>query len=161
MIRKRSLVVLGSLLGALVAGCSEDYETNGTAKPVDQVGSVAVQGTLADTRFYVAENMLAAIEMQISGEPFAELLPRDIAGYDRFSADTNIYVDPETGEAQTDTLGWALAIESYEYSKQVMNNTSFESGAGLSMQYGPYLNPEGKEGDEAYQLLFDRIQYLG
>ena len=34
-----------------------------------------------------------------------------------------------------------MAIESYEYSKQPMNNTSFESGAGLSLQFGPLLNP--------------------
>jgi hypothetical protein len=120
-----------------------------------------LEAAITDKRFYVADHMIASIEMQISGEPFAEILGRDIGGYDRFSADTNVYLNPETGQPETDTLGWALAIESYEYSKQAMNNTSFEAGAGLSLQFGPSVNPALVEGEPAFQLLFDRIQYFG
>src|SRR5689334_6593121 len=40
---------------------------------------------VTSTRFLTADHMLASIEMQISGEPFAELLGRDLGGYDRFS----------------------------------------------------------------------------
>src|SRR5262249_20905957 len=54
----------------------------------------------------------------------------------------------------------SMAIESYEYSKQPMNNTSFESGAGLSLQFGPLLNPAEVTGDAAFVLLRDRLQQL-
>lgn len=117
--------------------------------------------TVASTRFLTADVMLASIEMQVSGEPFAELIGRDIGGYDRFSAQTDNYIDPETGELGSDPLGFSLGIESYEYSKQSMNTLSFESGAGLSLQYGTVLNPTAATGDAAYTLLLDRLQYLG
>jgi hypothetical protein len=115
---------------------------------------------VTSTRFLTADHMLASIEMQISGEPFAELLGRDIGGYDRFGAETDTYLDPETGEPTRDLLGWSLGIESYEYSKQSMNNVSFESGAGLSLMFGPRMNPTGATGDAAYVLMLDRLQYL-
>ena len=111
-------------------------------------------------RFLTADHMLASIEMQLSGEPFAELLGRDLGGYDRFSTTPNVYVDPGTGVSMPDELGFATAVESYEYSKQAMNNTSFEAGAGLSLQFGPLLNPAGVEGDAAYALLSPRLQYF-
>ena len=41
-----------------------------------------------------------------------------------------------------------------------MNNLSFESGAGLSLMFGPVLNPEQAMGDAAYQLLLQRFQKL-
>lgn len=111
-------------------------------------------------RFLTADHMLASIEMQISGEPFAELLGRDIAGYDRFSSTTDTYTDPETGKSSVDLLGFGTAVEVYEYSKQAMNNLSFESGAGLSLQFAPLVNPAGLEGDQAYSLLSTRLQYF-
>ncbi len=111
-----------------------------------------------DTTFVTADHFLASIEMQISGEPFAQLLGRNLAGYDRFNRTPDLYFDPDTGRPSTDTLGYSTAIESYEYSKQPMNNTSFESGAGLSLQYGPLVNPKQVGGDEAVQLLVARIQ---
>jgi hypothetical protein len=114
-----------------------------------------------DTRFNVADHFQASIEMQISGEPFSQLLGRNLTGFDRFNRVTDLYTDPATGETITDVLGYATAVESYEYSKQPMNNTSFESGAGLSLQFGPLVNPTGVEGDPAYQLLVNRLQHLG
>ena len=111
-----------------------------------------------DSTFNVADHFLASIEMQISGEPFAQLLGRDLAGYDRFNRTPDLYFDPTTGRASVDTLGYSTAIESYEYSKQPMNNTSFESGAGLSLQYGPLINPSQVGGDAAVALLRDRVQ---
>jgi hypothetical protein len=113
------------------------------------------------TRFLTAEHMRASIEMQISGEPFAELLDRDLAGYDRFSRLTDQYIRPEDGEVVTDTLGYGMAVESYEYSKQPMNQVSFEAGCGLSMQFAPLLNPSNVSGDAAYDLLINRIHHLG
>ncbi len=111
-----------------------------------------------DTTFNTADHFLASIEMQISGEPFAQLLGRNLAGYDRFNRTPDLYFDPNTGRPIVDTLGYSTAIESYEYSKQPMNNTSFESGAGLSLQYGPLLNPTQATGDAAVALLRDQVQ---
>ena len=111
-----------------------------------------------DTTFVTADHFLASIEMQISGEPFAQLLGRNLAGYDRFNRTPNLYFDPATGRPTNDPLGYSLAIESYEYSKQPMNNTSFESGAGLSLEFGPLVNPKQLGGDDGVQLLVNRIQ---
>ncbi|MHB8419685.1 MAG: hypothetical protein ACYDCL_16535 [Myxococcales bacterium] len=113
---------------------------------------------LVNTRFEVAEHMRASLEMQLSGEPFAQLLGYNLAGFDRTLRVTDQYIDPATGIETTNPLAYALAVESYEYSKQPMNNLSFESGAGLSLQFGPVLNPSGAAGDAGYLLLLDRFQ---
>ncbi len=117
-------------------------------------------GHIADTRFVTADAMFAAVQMQISGEPFAELLGRDLGGYDRFSDQTDMYLDPESAALERDVVGWSLAIESYEYSKQPMNQLSFEAGAGVPLMFGPLVNPEATIGDPAYQALSARLQYL-
>src|SRR5262249_49870033 len=83
---------------------------------------------LTDHRFRTADHFLASIEMQISGEPYAQLLGRNLAGYNRFSKIPDLYTDPATGFTVVDPISYSMAIESYEYSKQPMNNTSFESG---------------------------------
>lgn len=169
--------VLGMLSAGFTAGCYENTPaTTGGAGGMGTTSSATATGgaggtgtslpskleaTTTSTRFITADVMLAAIEMQVSGEPFAELIGRDIAGYDRFSAQTDNYLDPETGEPTSDPLGFSLAIESYEYSKQAMNTTSFEAGAGLSLQFGPILNPTAVSGDPAFNLMLDRLQYLG
>ncbi|HWE29359.1 MAG TPA: hypothetical protein VHB97_15225, partial [Polyangia bacterium] len=114
--------------------------------------------TITDRRFYVAEHFRASMEMQISGEPFAQLLGRNLAGYNRYSTTPDLYTDPVSGVTTLDPLSYSMAIESYEYSKQPMNNTSFESGAGLSLQFAPILNPGGVGGDAAFTLLRDRLQ---
>jgi hypothetical protein len=119
---------------------------------------LAFTATLLDTRFHVAEHMRASIEMQLSGEPFAQLLGYNLRGFDRQLTETDLYNDPKTGMARVDPLGYALAIESYEYSKQPMNNLSFESGAGLSLMFGPVLNSSSAVGQPAFQLLVDRFQ---
>ena len=71
------------------------------------------------TTFNTADHMLASGEMQVSGEPFAELLGRSLGGYNRFSNMTDLYTDPVSGQTVRDLLGWSLAIpeESYEYSR--------------------------------------------
>jgi len=127
----------------------------GTATPTTFFSS-----KLTNKRFAVADHFLASIEMQISGEPFAQLLGRNLTGYNRFSITPDLYIDPDTGVTTVDPLSYSMAIESYEYSKQPMNNTSFESGAGLSLQYAPLINPNNVNGDAAYQLLVDRLQHL-
>ena len=57
----------------------------------------------------------------------------------------NIYFDNSASSfgPRVDLAGFSSAVESYEYSKQPMNNLAFESGAGLSLAYGPLLDPTG------------------
>ena len=47
-----------------------------------------------DTRFVVREHMLAAVEMQLSGEPFATSMGRQLAAYSRDWLPPDIYFDP-------------------------------------------------------------------
>ncbi len=117
----------------------------------------ALKATLVSKTFNVAEHMRASIEMQLSGEPFAQLLGYNLMGFDRTLALTDQY-SPVGGAWITDPLGYALAVESYEYSKQPMNNLSFESGAGLSLAFGLLLNPNQEIGDAGYILLVNRFQ---
>jgi hypothetical protein len=110
-----------------------------------------------DTRFETAPHMLASIEMQLSGEPFAEAMGRDLAGYSRDFPVPNVYWGDD-GNPQIDLPGFAAAIESYEYSKQPMNLLALESGAGTSLAFGPLVNPSGATGAAALALLGAKIQ---
>src|SRR5262245_27435667 len=123
----------------LLCACGDDSANPPTidAPPMIDAGGgsdgapvTALHAALVDRTFLVADHMRASIEMQISGEPFAQLLGYDLAGFNRSNLSPVIYKDPATHLLRFDPLGWALAIESYEYSKQPMNNLSFESGAG-------------------------------
>jgi hypothetical protein len=129
---------------------------SGDSGPIPYLSSI-----LVNDRFYVADHMRASLEMQISGEPFAQLLGYNLAGFDRTLTVTDQYFDPATQQLLTQPLGYALAVENYEYSKQPMNNISFESGAGLSLMFGPLLNPMQLTGEPAYELLERRFQLFG
>jgi hypothetical protein len=59
-----------------------------------------------------------------------------------------------------DMAGYSTAIESYEYSKQAMNDIAFESGAGTSLAFGPVLNPTGATGMDAQTALRSWVQQL-
>lgn len=113
-----------------------------------------------DTRFTTMEHMLAAFEMQLSGEPFAQAMGRQLAGYDRFMLPPNQYRDPalDAGAPVIDLAGFSTAVESYEYSKMPMNMLAFESTAGTSLAHAPLVNPMGVTGADAMQLLRDRVQ---
>ena len=114
----------------VVAACSDSHVFRDEAPdvPVD----VSITSTVNSTRFVVREAMLAAGEMQISGEPLAEAMGRDLAGYHRNQVPPDIYSDP-IGVYGIDLAGFSTGIESYEYSKQPMNNLAFEAGAGTSL----------------------------
>jgi hypothetical protein len=140
-----------ALLAVLASSCGGSSSTTSSGK---------FHAHRTDTRFHTADHFLASMEMQISGEPFAQLLGRSLSGYDRFNTTPDLYFDPATGKTVVDPLSYSLAIESYEYSKQPMNNTSMESGAGLSLEYAPTINPDNVTGDAAFALLRDRLQYL-
>ncbi|HEY5242046.1 MAG TPA: hypothetical protein VIJ22_11295 [Polyangiaceae bacterium] len=128
---------LAAGISAAIA-CSHGSST--TARPLPVI-TVAAR----DTRFVVREHMLAALEMQLSGEPFATAMGRQLANYSRDWVPPNIYFDSTKGSfgPRIDLPGFSSAVESYEYSKQPMNNLAFESGAGLSLAYAPLLDPTG------------------
>src|SRR5689334_17320837 len=105
MIRSRTSppVVLCALLPAVLS-CHRS--------PPPQVGPTPptyFTARVTDRRFHVADHMLASIEMQLSGEPFAQLLGRSLGGYDRFSRIPDLYVDPMGGGPRVDVLGYAAA----------------------------------------------------
>src|SRR4051812_16638959 len=130
----------------------------------------ALRVTAVDTTFGTEDHFIAAVEMQLAGEPFAEAMGRDLGGYTRDFAcqdaacQASLYADPalpDPGDGVIDLAGYSSAIESYEYSKQPMNNMAFESGAGTSLLFGPVLNPTGATGTDALALAQTWFQHMG
>ncbi len=123
---------------------------------------VTITATVNSTRFVTREHFLAAGEMQISGEPFAEAMGRDLTAYSRDHVPSDIYFDtsPNAQGPWIDLPGFSTGVESYEYSKQSMNFTAFESGAGTSMVYGPLVNATAQHGSAATALLAARVQHF-
>jgi hypothetical protein len=148
-----------ALVAVVASGCASKAGLDaGTDAGADAGPFPPLTATLVSTRFQVAQHMRASIEMQLSGEPFAQLLGYNLAGFARMAPVTDQYGMVGTPLIETNPLAYAIAVESYEYSKQPMNNLSFESGAGLSLMYGPVLNPTGQSGDAGYELLKHRFQ---
>lgn len=100
--------------------------------------------------------------MQISGEPFAQHLGRQLTGYSRDHLPPNIYFDTAPGSQGPwiDLIGFSTAVESYEYSKQPMNMVALESGAGTSLVYGPLVNAQGAHGADAVANLSALVQHF-
>ncbi|HEY3807013.1 MAG TPA: hypothetical protein VGL61_30630 [Kofleriaceae bacterium] len=111
-----------------------------------------ITATVGSTTFVTREHMLAAAEMQISGEPLATAMGRVLTGYSRDVLPTDIYTEPD-GLYWIDLAGFSTAIESYEYSKQPMNGLAFELAAGTSLVFGPVVNPSGATGSDAVTAL--------
>ncbi len=155
---KRALVVL---LGFLFGSCKSNNQT-----PSDMGdGEVQYPGlsiSSVNTRAVVADQMRAAVEMQESGEPLGTIMGRIVANYVHYDPVPDQYQvkTPTSTNYVIDPVGYSVAVESYEYSKMAMNHLSFESGAGLSLMYGPRLNPFAQSGSVALGLLRDRIQAL-
>jgi hypothetical protein len=154
----RMLLSCLALAGPLTVACSKTEKPASKGSPAVQV--VPVDGAVTDTRFVTMDHMIAAVEMQLSGEPLAESMGRVLTGYSRDYRPANIYFDPSPSAKGpwTDLIGFSTAVESYEYSKQPMNNLAFESGAGVSLAFGPLLNPMGLTGDDALNLLKGEVQ---
>ncbi len=148
-----------------LCGACSAKEPAGTASHTDgglKLQTASITASVGSTRFDTRDAFLAGAEMQISGEPFAEAMGRDLGGYSRDHVPTDIYFDRSPGAIGPwiDLPGFSTGVESYEYSKQPMNNIAFESGAGTSLVYGPLVNPDGRSGAEAVGLLADRIQHF-
>src|ERR1700722_7935753 len=174
----KSMHRAGTCLSALpllvLAAC---HPSGSSPAPIDSGAPVPqtlrLDVTAVDTTFATRDHFMAAVEMQISGEPFAEAMGRDLGGYSRdytcqtSACDPNSYFDPllNGGMAggpigRVDLAGFSTAVESYEYSKQPMNNIAFESGAGTSLAFGPVLNAAGATGADALQTLRGWVQHL-
>ena len=128
------------LLALVVVGCSSPAlvpapDGPPPDAPVAATYSTKVTATVDSTRFVVREHMLAAGEMQISGEPLAETMGRDLGGYSRDQLPPDLYADALLGVSVVDLPGFSTGVESYEYSKQPMNFLAFESGAGTSLSH--------------------------
>ena len=135
--------------------------------------SLRLDVTAVDTTFTTRDHFLGSVEMQLSGEPFAEAMGRQLAGFSRdfvclaTTCSPSIYYDPALNggvaggkNGRIDLSGFSAAVESYEYSKQPMNNIAFESGAGTSLAFGPVLNPDGKTGADALGTLRAWVQKI-
>jgi hypothetical protein len=146
------------------SGCSsssnEPAPDAGAAAPVLQTAKLSA--TVGSTRFVTREHFLAAGEMQISGEPFAEAMGRDLGNYSRDHLPTDIYFDtsPLSNGDWIDLPGFSTGVESYEYSKQPMNGVGFELGAGTSLVHAPLVNPIGVTGPAALALLAAKVQHF-
>jgi len=151
--RQQRSAVISVGVGLLTATCKQDPP----APPPPTAQALIIKSV--NTGAMVAEQLRAAIEMQHAGEPLAEAMGRDLAGYDRQAIIPDQY-QPKGAAATTDVVGYSSAVESYEYSKLAMNSVSFESGAGLSLMYGPVVNPAKVAGAPALTLLRTRIEAL-
>ena len=132
----------------------------GIDAPLDAPPAVAITATVNSTRFVTREHMLASGEMQISGEPLAEAMGRDLAAFSRDLLPTDIYFAPDQSEIWIDLAGFSTAVESYEYSKQPMNGLAFETGAGTSLVHAPLVDTDGATGPAAAAHLAARIQHF-
>ncbi len=137
MTRSLALVLVLGCASPITSGTGDAGEGgDGGALPPERV---TITSTVNSTRFVVREHMLAAAEMQISGEPLAEAMGRTLASYSRDRVPTDLYFDPTFVLAWSDLAGFSTGIESYEYSKQPMNELAFEAGAGTSLAAGPLV----------------------
>ncbi|HEY1954528.1 MAG TPA: hypothetical protein VGH28_02935 [Polyangiaceae bacterium] len=159
-----------SFVGAALAACGPSSNQPGDAGDAGTEAEAAtppplvtITATVASTSFVTREHFLASGEMQISGEPFAEAMGRVLANYSRDHVPSDLYFDtsPSSQGPWIDLPGFSTAVESYEYSKQAMNDVAFESGAGTSLVYGPVVNAGGATGAAATSVLAARVQHFG
>jgi hypothetical protein len=163
-----SLVMSIGCGSSTVGSSPSKTQTRSSSEPQQ---TLRVDISAVDTTFVTRDHFIASVEMQISGEPFAQAMGRDLAGYSRdvvcqLSVCTpGTYYDPALNGGvaggpvgRTDIAGYSTAVESYEYSKQPMNNIAFESGAGTSLAFGPVLNATLATGADAVAVLRTWVQ---
>jgi len=99
--RARWFALLGLFaLTACSSGAFQATSSEGDAQPSDaspessvadatavdaglDVQAFALHVTSVDTRFVTEDHFIASVEMQLSGEPFAQAMGRDLGGYTR------------------------------------------------------------------------------
>ncbi len=148
-----------------LGGCGQKRSTHADVLTQDRPTATTVRRSRpvitvqsVDPRFDTAAVLFAGIEMQVSGEPFAQSMGRLLNGYDRNLAITDQYQPQSDQPARTDSTGYAAAVESYEYSRQPMNNLAFESSAGISLAFSPTLSGRALTGRDAHDALRALIQ---
>ena len=132
--------------------------SGGDGAPVVARQSYALTVASVDTTFVTEDHFIASVEMQLSGEPFAEAMGRDLGGYSRdyVCQGSRLLAEhllrPRAAPAATAVRSVASispafrrAVESYEYSKQPMNNIAFESGAGTSLALRAGAQPDRRD----------------
>ncbi len=156
-----------ALLAACVAAChaTPHAADAGADAPADASidappPKASITATVSSTRFVTREHMLAAGEMQISGEPLAEAMGRDLAAYSRDLLPPDVYDAPDMSEIFIDLAGFSTAVESYEYSKQPMNGLAFEYGAGTSLVHARLVDTTGASGPAATAQLAALVQHF-
>jgi hypothetical protein len=167
-------IPIGVFLVAAACSSSSSAPTTSTSNSRPPPQTLQLKVTAVDTTFVTRDHFIASVEMQLSGEPFAQSMGRQLAGYSRDFAcqestcSPDIYHDPALNNGvaggsvgRIDLSGYSTAVESYEYSKQPMNNVAFESGAGTSLLFGPVVNPTGATGAAALAQLRAWEQRLG
>jgi len=172
-LRPRPSDALAAFVVVGLWACSSSPPPPPPAPSGSMLQTLQLDVTSVDTTFVTRDHFIASVEMQLSGEPFAQAMGRNLAGYSRdfFCQEAlcspDIYHDPALnngvagGKAgRTDIAGYSSAVESYEYSKQPMNNIAFESGAGTPLLFGPVLNPSGAVGADALEGLRSWEQQL-
>jgi len=168
--RRLGLLLAGGIAAAACHGASSGSSPTSASTLTSeayasrlQTFQLSVAASSVDPTFAVRDHLIAAVEMQLSGEPFAETMGRVLSEYSRDHLPTNIYFDPTIpgNTGRVDLVGFSTAVESYEYSKQQLNNVGLESGAGLSSAFGPVTNPSGLTGVAAEQALRGLVQSFG
>jgi len=91
-----------------------------------------------DTTFDTLSQMLLANELFESGEPFAEEL-----GYNLDELDPIVLNAP-------DSLAYTSGIESYEYSRYLLNTLTGRSGLGLHMMWSPVVMEKAAMQDDSF-----------
>src|SRR4051812_5068530 len=97
-----------AIIFALAACHSPSQVTPDAASPdATPPVHVTITATVGSTRFVTREHMLAAGEMQISGEPLAEQMARVLANYSRDRLPTDLYFDPDYNTSWIDLPGFS------------------------------------------------------
>ena len=123
----------GTPVLAVLAACQGPAQLAHDTPAPTTPATVTITSQVNRTRFVTREHLLAAGEMQISGEPFAEAMGRDLANYSRdHLAARHLLRRPPTTRAGRGSIwpGSRRAVESYEYSKQPMNDARVRVGRG-------------------------------
>ena len=115
------------------------------------------------------DQFMAAVEMQLSGEPFAEAMGRDLRGYvcQSGSCSPDTYFDPPLNDGAAGGPKGRIDLPGFFARRRV--SRVFEAaneqhrrriGSGTSLVFGPVLNPSGASGSDAQQLLRAWVQRL-
>ena len=140
------------------------------AAPTSQ--SFALNITAVDTRFVTRDHFIAAVEMQLSGEPFAESMGRALTGYSRdFSCQTSVcdpslYHDPALNHGVAGGPNFATSRGLLERRRVVRVLEAADEQRGVrvgcrpALAFGPLVDPNGATGTDAQQALRDWVQHI-